>query len=133
MKKKKQTWFKRFFSSKMFVLAAFVLVLLMVFFYFRSFYQDYKIRHEISQLEDQIRKLEGKKLESVEILSYVMEQGFVEQKAREELNMKKPGESVIVFNNTQSSDRVPDYYADDNEEEGSLTNPEKWFKYFIHR
>jgi len=135
MHRKEQTILKRFFGSRLFLLLALVLAILIAFGYARAYYQDFKIKQEIRALQEEVKNLEHKKLESMEILKYVISPAFVEEKARTELNMKKPGENVMVIKNQVESNDV-DVLQDVNSggvEKHLLNNPIKWWYYFIHK
>ena len=94
----------------------------------RSFYIGYKIDQEILGLESEIKSLQKKRLESMEILKYVMSDSFVEAKARTELNLKRPGEKVLIVTNPErdgdDSRRAP------TDARQRLINPVKWWYYF---
>lgn len=120
---------KRFFGSRIFLIVAFLLVALVAFGYARAYYQDYRIRQEISALEDQVKRLETKKLESMELLKYVSSDAFVEEKARTELNLKKPGEHVVVIRHEENR---PFKETTAEAQEEDLSNPIKWWYYFTH-
>ncbi len=119
----------RFLGSRLFLIVGILAVVLVSLGVGRSYYSGYKINKEIETLQSEIQSLENKKLESMEILEYVMSSGFVEEKARTELNMKKEGEKLIVFKN----DNV---YGGDGQiepEDGSgqkMSNALKWWYYF---
>lgn len=127
----KKSAIRRFFASRLFFLFAFVLFVAISVGYARAYYQDYKIKQEIVDLENQVRALENKKIESMEILQYVMSQGFVEEKARLELNMKKPGEKVAIL----KTGPIEQYESVNSKEESEsdLPNPLKWLYYFLHK
>ena len=132
MKKKQQDPFvRRFFYSRLFLIIAFFGACIVALGYARAYYQDYKIREEIAALEREVRDLESKKIESLEILKYVTSDAFVEEKARTELNMKKPGEQVVVIQREGDAQRrvVPGTSAD----RPDLSNREKWWYYFTHQ
>ncbi len=130
MKKQKQSALKRFFSSRLFLILALICAILIAFGYARAYYQDYKIRQEINALQDDVKNLEHKKLESMEILKYVTSEAFVEEKARTELNMKKPGEKVMII---KSQVEVEKKETGEPVEKHLLNNPIKWWYYFTHR
>ncbi|MBI5222780.1 MAG: septum formation initiator family protein [Candidatus Magasanikbacteria bacterium] len=109
---------------------ALVCVFLVAFGYARAYYQDYKIRQEIKALQDEVGLLEHKKLESMEILKYVTSDAFVEEKARTELNLKKPGESVLVVTNPEVETSPPMERDGEGEVSSLLSNPVKWWYYF---
>ena len=122
---------KRFLGSRLFLIIGIPLAFLIAFSYIRSYYSGYKVNQEMAALERDIKTLEHKKLESMEILDYVMSSGFVEEKARTELNMKKEGENVLVFKNENTySDRES---FKDNSTGQKISNPLKWWYYFINK
>ena len=130
MQREKQSFLKRFFGSRLFLLIALVCVFLVAFGYARAYYQDYKIRQEINALRDEVGRLEHKKLESMEILKYVTSDAFVEEKARTELNLKKPGENVMVVTNPEAEKSPPIAGEGQGEVSRLLSNPVKWWYYF---
>ena len=112
------------------MLVASVIAIMVVFSYGRAYYQDYLVTQEIQHLQEQTKKLEAKKMELLEVLKYVKSDSFVEEKARTELNMVKPGEQVLV---------VPKTEVTDNRQENSgmvgwtnISNYKKWWRYFIN-
>jgi len=60
------------------------------------------VKQEISHLQDEARSMEVKKLKLLDVLRYVKSDDFVEEKARTELNMIKPGEKLAIIQNTGS-------------------------------
>lgn len=131
MKKKSDNKIKNVVSSRWFLVIALVVAVFFVFIFARAYYQDYKVRQEIKSLKDEVKKLEMKKLESMEILKYVTSDDFVEEKARLELNMQEPGEKVIIFDNVGST--VQETITQLQTEAVVLSNPIKWWYYFIHK
>lgn len=121
---------KRFFISRWFLICGFVVALFLAFAYARAYYQDYKIKQEIRQLKEEVRLMERKKLESLDILEYVMSSTFVEEKARTELGMKKPGEQVIILDAGQAKKEPAE--APKEEDRQNFRNPIKWWYYFFH-
>lgn len=127
-RRQEQSLVRRFFASRMFLFVAFVLAIMVAFGYARAYYQDYKIRQNIKSLQEELRGLENKKLESMEILKYVVSPEFVEEKARTELNMKKPGENVVIVDGLVLADR--EKVEDKITPSYDLKNPIKWWYYF---
>lgn len=130
MKRQEQSLVRRFFASRMFLLVAFIIAVLVALGYARAYYQDYKVKEEIRALQHEVKSLERKKLESLEILKYVTSPAFVEEKARSELNMKRPGENVMVVDGL-----LPDMKreSDGSVDEVYLSNPVKWWYYFTNK
>ena len=130
MQRERQSFLKRFFGSRLFLLIALVCAILIAAGYIRAYYQDYKIRQEINALQDEVKRLEHKKLESMEILKYVTSNAFVEEKARTELNLKKPGENVVVVTNPEIESEKKEVGS---VEKSPLSNYSKWWYYFTRR
>ena len=126
----KDSGWKIFFGSRLFMLVATIIAIMVVFGYGRVYYQDYLVTREIQYLQDQAKKLQAKKLELLEALKYVKSDSFAEEKARTELNMIKPGEQVLV---------APKAAAIDDRQENSsmirwtgISNYKKWWQYFFN-
>jgi len=131
-KKPYNSGLKAFFTSKLFLLIAIPIAFFAIFGYIRAYYRDYQVNQEIASLEKQISDLKEKKLESLEILDYVMSKNFVEEKARTELNLKKPGERVAIVDRRETESQTEKQKID-IEESRNITNPKKWWYYFIHK
>lgn len=119
---------RRFFTSRLFLFIAIPAVMLAAFGLIRSFSTGYKIDQEIAALESEIRSLEKKRLESMEILKYVMSDTFVEAKARTELNLKRPEEKVLAVINKEAGKNEKN--AAPAAARQTLSNPVKWWHYF---
>lgn len=127
----KSGW-RRFFQSRLFLVVTTLVLILIGFSYVRAFYEDYQVRQKIKELQEQVHALEGKKLESLQILQYVTSDNFIEEKARTELNLKKPGENV-VFVDGIASVSTTEIQATAPVDEPHLSNPMKWWYYFTHQ
>lgn len=131
MKKKKDSGFiRKFLQSRAFFVTLIVTTILVLLSFTRAYYQDYKIREEIKLLEDEVRSLESKKLESLAILDYVASDAFVEDAARTQLDLKKSDEHVMVISQTRQEElsrTSPDSIVDIRLQ----SNPMKWWIYFF--
>ncbi len=124
---------RTFFGSKIFLGCAFLLTLAFAFGFARAYFKDYAFREEVKRLEGEIDKLEKKKLESLELLKYVSSTSYLEDTARVDLNMKKPGEHVLFIDNTLTAEQGR--VVEETEGAGGqpISNPLKWWYYFIHQ
>lgn len=126
-----RTSIAKFFYSNMFFVVMFAVLALMLLSYARAYYQDIKIKQEIASLEQEVQELEHKKIESLEMLSFVTSDEFVEQQARTVLNMKKPGEQVAFVQTSIGNRRSG--YGDSHTGGKRLTNVIQWLRYFFTR
>jgi cell division protein FtsB len=126
---KESSW-KIFFGSQLFLLVATIIAIMVIFGYARAYYQDYLVTQEIESLQDQAKSLEAKKMELLEVLKYVKSDSFAEEKARTELNMVKPGEQVLVVPKTA----VTSNRQENNSVVGwtNISNYRKWWQYFTN-
>jgi len=128
----KENRWKIFFGSRLFIAGAALVAFLVILGYVRAYYQDFQVKQEIFHLQDEARGMEVKKLQLLEVLRYVKSDDFVEEKARTELNMIKPGEKLAVIENTEPPQ------AGGQEKMGvvgldNIPNYLKWWKYFFRQ
>ncbi len=124
-------WFRRFFASRIFFFGVLIMTIGIGVGVARAYYQQYQLRKEIDTLQQEIESLTQKKLESVDMLSYVTSPVFAEEKARVELNMKKPGEHVAVVD-TPAERHVTDAVGASSVAGQRSGNPIQWWYYFLY-
>lgn len=124
---------KRFFSSRLFLFVMLGIAVVVAAGYARAYYQDYKIKQEINKLQEEVSSLQKKKIQSLDILEYVSSSAYVEDQARIELNMKKPGEKVLFINNDEALNNAENQETPSSVDGQFISNPVKWLYYFIHK
>jgi len=77
-----------------------------------------KITQDIMSLQEQIRDLEQKKENLQANISYQESEEYIEEVAREGLNLKSPGEQGVAFIEEEEEEQVPEQ----EEEKGFLDN-----------
>jgi len=107
------------------------LLLFIIFAFGRAYYRDYLVRQEIDRLQTEVSRLQAKKLETVELLKYVQSPQFVENKARTELNLVKPGEQVAIIDGSSQGTKSTGQEVVKMVESNKLSNPLKWWKFFM--
>lgn len=121
--------FTKFFASRAFLIIGIVVLIFLALASSRAYYQNYEIRQEIKNSQEQINKLQDKKLEMLEILKYAKSDAFVEEKARTELNMVKGGENVTVV--SSPSVTASRQQSKPVVESKNYSNPRLWWNYFF--
>lgn len=116
----------RIFTSRFFLLGAFLIALIVAVSFGRAFYKDYEIRQQIKALQAKVDTLERTRLESLNLLDYVKSDAYVEDVARRELNLKKSGERVIVVDTALASTSTLLV-----EERSATPSWQKWWGYFV--
>lgn len=118
----------RIFTSRFFLFGAFVIAAILATSFGRAFYKDYEIRQQIKTLQIKVDELESKKLESINLLGYVKSEAYVEDVARQQLGLKKPGERVIIVDAaTTTGPRV------NAENRPATPSWKKWWWYFADK
>lgn len=123
--------FERVLLSRWFLLSLLGAAILIAVSYARAYYQDYKVREQISELETEVLSLQRKKLVSLDLLKQAGTEQFLEEKAKTELNLKKPDEQVLIIPNIKSE--APQTVLATSTtavDEAPLSNPVKWWYYF---
>jgi len=88
---------KKILSSKIFLfIVVFIFIFLLIGFV-RETYRKYQLTSEINQLKLNIDKLEGDNQQLTNLMDYFKEDSYLEKEARIKLNLKKPGETVVVL------------------------------------
>ena len=123
-----QSRWQAIFFSRWFLIVTILVLFFVMLAYARAVYHDFYIKQEIQRLEDQASSLEVHKLKTMELLKYVQSPAFVEERARLELNLSKPGEKMMVVQNTST--------MSDGQKETPVVqqNPptwQKWWWYFF--
>ena len=121
---------RQIFKTRWFVITLLSLFLFLLFQYGNTIYQNYKVQQQIESLESEVASLEKKKIESLEILRYVTTPVFVEDTARVELNMQKPGERVVIIDDKFIATTTSTLAQNSPP---PLHNPMKWWYYFTHK
>jgi len=122
---------KSFFYSRWFLLGIFVFVVLIIFVFVRAYYRDYQVKQEINRLQDEVRQLGSKKSEILDLLKFAQSSDFVEQQARTQLNLVKPGEQATIITPSSGSQNNTRQENEKMIKSDHVSNPLKWWKYFF--
>lgn len=126
----RNSW-KSIFYSKWFLILNCIVLIVICYASIRNFYHDYQIQKEIKRFQEQAKMLETKNLETLEILKHVKSQNFIEEKARTEFNLVKPGEKVVVIHGSEKNNQNYGQIAQNMIEQEKVSNPVKWWRYFF--
>lgn len=124
-------------SSKIFLLFCLIILIFIVSVLAKKTYQWSQVQKEVSQLKNQFADLEKESNDLAALKEQFGEPWFIEQQARQKLNLKKPGETVVVPIRGEGVEEmiVEDIGAGPVSviEKESLSNPSKWWNYFFKR
>ena len=124
-----RTGWQKIFYSNWFLISNIVLLVVLMVAHGQRFYYDYQIKKEIKHFKEEAKNLELKKSETLDLLNYINSNDYIEQKARTELNMIKPGEKLAIFES--SSGTIHRQNKESVIKNNKLSNPKRWWNYFF--
>ncbi|MEA2113078.1 MAG: septum formation initiator family protein [Patescibacteria group bacterium] len=134
---------KKILGSKIFL---FAIVFILIFFIIglgRESYHKYQLTKEINSLRLEIERLDGRNRQLANLMDYFKEESFLEKEARLKLNLKKPGEKVVIisdyFDSKNGLDAATDNghnlkageSASEKSTDKQTANYWKWWEYFF--
>ncbi len=126
--KKPDNFFYRLFSSQRFLaIIGLVFILLIVFPLAKVYTQKRIVEKEINDVKEEIAVFEKTNQDLREMIDYLQSDQSLEEQARLNLNMKKPGEKVIVIENLSVATTTNEI----NKTTISESNFKKWWNYFF--
>ncbi|PIR93202.1 hypothetical protein COT99_01930 [Candidatus Falkowbacteria bacterium CG10_big_fil_rev_8_21_14_0_10_43_10] len=137
---KKESFLRRsILSSKFFSALALFIIILIAFPLVKKINQQRILNREIKELEEEVARVDNKNEDLRELIDYLNSDSFAEKEARVNLDMRKPGEKVVIFKDDGASDanksevetvfNIPG--LDKGAEQVKKTNSQKWRAYFF--
>ena len=93
-------------------------------------YRKYQLQKEINQLKSEIERLEGENQKLSDLIKYFQDVSFLEKEAREKLNLKKPGEEVVII--PKGFFETKEKSLPEKQEKKEEPNWQKWWRYFYN-
>lgn len=136
---KKNNLKKIFFNQNFLTLVGLTVIILISFPFAKNAIKQHKINQEISDFKKEIVNLQNKSSDLKNFVSSLESDQFVEEYARLNLNLKKPGEEKTVikidadgFASTSESDQIFNIPGRKKTESvPEPPNPKKWLNYFF--
>lgn len=126
---KSNNFFYRFFSSqRVLAIIGLVFLLLIIFPLAKIYTQKHLVEQEINDVKKEIDNFESTNQDLKEMISYLESDQSLEEQARINLNLKRPGEKVIVIETPKISTTSDDV----NKNTISESNFTKWWDYFFN-
>ena len=126
--RKPDNFFYRFFSSQRFLaIVGLVFILLIIFPLAKVYTQKRIVEKEINEVKEEIAVFEKTNQDLRQMIDYLQSDQSLEEQARLNLNMKKPGEQVVVIENLPIATTADEI----NKNTTSESNFKKWWNYFF--
>jgi cell division protein FtsB len=125
--------FKKFYYSRWFIILCLLVVVFFVYASLRDYYNQDDLRDDIEKLGEQIESLKTEQSDLQDTLAYVQSDDFVEIEARTKLNLRKPGEKIIIVSDSAA---LTELNETDSPGIKSLLTPsesnyQRWWQYFF--
>lgn len=114
---------KKFFRSRISMTLGIAFLAIVLVSVGREWYQNYTIQKEIRALEEEAARLEARRLELLGLTESFENGAFLEEQARIELGLQRPGETVVVVEEPQGAAGERTLRAPGN--------PTLWWEYFV--
>lgn len=121
--------------SKSVLIALFLLVAYMLYVLTSTIYKNYQIDRNITQFEDENKKLAMKNAELSEAFEYYTSEAYQEKIAKQNFGLMKPGEEVIILpeSDVKTFAEEEDVRTKNMKRWNALSNPKKWFLFFFEQ
>lgn len=124
--------FTKIISDKRFVtLIGLLIIVLISFPLAKTVSQRYRADKEIKELEEEIKKIGEKNTELSRLVDYFGSEEYLEEEARLNFGLKKPGETAIVISQKDSAIISGADQSGENSETDN--NFKRWREYFFGR
>ena len=121
-------WYRFFSSQRFLAIIGLVFLVVIIFPLAKTYSQRRLVENEINEVKKQISDYENQNQQLQELASYLQSEQSLEEQARLNLNMKKPGEAVVVIERTKNTAAETGVTAD----EVNLNNLVKWWRYYFN-
>lgn len=127
---------KRILSSKILLLISLSILIFFSTNLVKEIINRRDLKKEISTLEEEINRLEGRNQELANLIGYFESLAFVEKEARTKLNLRKPGEKIIIVAEEEIPTSTTEQFLTSpssllTTEVKTLTNQGRWWNYFF--
>jgi cell division protein FtsB len=100
----------------------------------REGFSQWKVDQEINRMQDEVSSLEGKKLALSELINRLDSPDALDKEARTRLDLRQPGERVIILRGMGDPTSWQDPSADTAASQSApdtRDNAHRWFDYFF--
>lgn len=116
--------------SKALLLGGSLLLLLFSVNLVRSWKNNRTVDQEITGLKDNVNQIEQDNFRLAELIKYLNSPAYLEEKARTDLGLRKPGEQAVIVPDTPTAAET-DQTATQAARTQVTSNPQRWWRYFF--
>lgn len=124
------TYYRKILKSKLTFLVLIPVLAALMFGAGQKIYSRYETGRVLAELDRQVEILKKQKSDLEDLVGYYGSESNLEKEARIRLNLKKPGEQVVIIL-PQATSSPESGVLKPPSEAGSLPNWERWWYYFF--
>lgn len=122
---------KKILASRTFLFLVSLALIALVISVGRETYRKHQLAKEIEKIETEIKQLEGRNQYLSNLREYFQEDSFLEKEAKIKMNLKNPGENVVVIEHTKTEEETIEEKLEVLSNEEKAANYWDWWKYFF--
>ena len=126
--RRKKPLFPNLLFSKFFLVFCFVIFLAVLFYLAQGTIKSYRVNSQISELQNEIDRLEKQNNDLGKLIEYLQSDAFIEQEAKLKMGLKKPGENLVIIPQPDGNNTL-----DISQNDIDMNNPAKWWDYFFKK
>jgi cell division protein FtsB len=120
-------------KKSVFLVATVIAAIVFMVGFGREYLREREIAHQIASLQEENDRLEGKRLQFLDLIDKLSSQYYLEGQARTKEGLAKPGETLIVVDTGESAAQEPGKVLGATDSLEGVSNPTRWFYYFFDR
>ncbi|MFA5946357.1 MAG: septum formation initiator family protein [Patescibacteria group bacterium] len=114
-----------------FLVASVLLAAVFVGAFGREYLREKEIEHDIATLEGENSRLEGKRLEFLDLIDRLSSEYYLEGQARTKEGLAKPGETLLVVDTGKPATLPNGAVLGAKDSLEGISNPARWLYYFF--
>lgn len=121
---------QKLITNKWFIILGSGFIVLILIVQFRQYQTKREVQKEIDNLSKQADQLQKNNQDLQSMIAYLKTDSYKEKAAREQLSLRKEGETVYSFSDNTAQPPTPEQIAE-AEKIKNQGNPSKWWNYFF--
>lgn len=118
-------------QKSVFLFATVLIAVVAIGAFGREYLREKEIERDIAMLEGENQRLEGKRLEFLDLIDRLSSEYYLEGQARTKEGLAKPGETLLVVDTGKAAAEPTGSVLGATDSLEGETNPAKWFYYFF--
>jgi cell division protein FtsB len=124
--------FKKLITNRWFIIGGSGFILLLLIVQVRQYRTRRQVEKEIGQLSTQADQIQKNNQDLQNMIAYLKTDSYKEKTAREQLSLRKEGETVYSFSAAEAQAAIEEKAAEIAKQQAKQSsNPSKWWNYFF--